>query len=108
MANYLDEDGLQQYNDLLQIKIKEMIGDKASIDDMKSYIEAHKNELRGEQGIQGEVGPQGPAGKDGTNGTNGKDGYTPIKGVDYNTDADKQEIVNLVLNELPSSEGVSY
>lgn len=108
MANYLDEDGLQQYNDLLQIKIKEMIGDKASIDDMKSYIEAHKDELRGEQGIQGEVGPQGPAGKDGTNGTNGKDGYTPVKGVDYYTEADKQEIVNLMLNELPSSEEVSY
>lgn len=123
MANYLDERGLQQYNDLLQIKINEMIGDKASIDDMMVYIEAHKNELRGEQGpigpqgIQGEKGetgekgPQGPAGKDGTNGTNGKDGVdgkTPVKGVDYYTEADKQEIVNLVLNELPSSEEVSY
>lgn len=111
MANYLDENGLQQYNDLLQIKIKEMIGDKASIDDMKSYIEAHKDELRGEQGIQGEVGPQGPAGKDGTNGNDGKDGVdgkTPVKGVDYYTESDKQEIVNLVLNKLPNSEGVSY
>lgn len=138
MANYLDERGLQQYNDLLQIKINEMIGDKASIDDMMVYIEAHKNELRGEQGPigpqgiqgekgetgekgpqgiqgpqgeQGETGPQGPAGKDGTNGTNGKDGVdgkTPVKGVDYYTEADKQEIVNLVLNELPSSEEVSY
>ena len=70
---------------------------------------------QGIQGIQGQTGPQGPAGKD------GKDGYTPIKGVDYFdgtpgqdgkdgapgkdgqdgkdyvlTEADKQEIANLV------------
>lgn len=70
---------------------------------------------RGPQGPIGEPGPEGPAGKD------GKDGYTPIKGVDYFdgapgqdgkdgapgkdgqdgkdyvlTEADKQEIANLV------------
>lgn len=39
---------------------------------------------------------------------NGVDGYTPIKGTDYYTDADKTEIVNLVLDALPSAEGVSY
>ena len=31
-------------------------------------------------------------GKDGTNGTDGKDGKTPVKGTDYFTQADKQEI----------------
>lgn len=65
----------------------------------------------GATGPKGDTGPQGPAGKNGTNGTNGKDGkdgYTPVKGTDYYTEEDKQEMVNLVLASLPSSEGVSY
>lgn len=87
------------------------------------------NSLKGEQGIQGETGPQGPqgeqgiqgiqgekgdtgetgpAGKDGTNGTNGADGKTPVKGTDYFTEADKQEMVNLVLQALPDGNEVSY
>ncbi len=32
---------------------------------------------------------------------NGTDGYTPIKGVDYFTEADKTEIANAVLDEIP-------
>lgn len=52
----------------------------------------------GPQGLQGETGPQGtagPAGADGAQGpagANGADGYTPVKGTDYFTEADKQEI----------------
>lgn len=55
--------------------------------------------------------PRGADGKNGTNGTNGKDGVdgkTPVKGTDYYTEADKREMVNLVIATLPSSEGVSY
>ena len=66
---------------------------------------------KGDQGIQGpkgDTGPQGPSGTNGTNGKNGVDGKTPVKGVDYYTEADKQEMVGLVLASLPSSEGVSY
>lgn len=77
----------------------------------------------GERGIQGVPGtpgkdgytPQkgidyfdGQPGKDGVDGTNGVDGKTPVKGEDYFTEADKQELVNLVLAELPSAEGVGY
>lgn len=50
-------------------------------------------------------------GKDGANGTNGqdgKDGYTPIKGKDYWTEEDKTEIVNDVLEALPTAEGVMF
>lgn len=36
------------------------------------------------------------------------DGYTPVKGVDYYTEADKTELVQAVLNALPAAEGVSY
>ena len=35
-------------------------------------------------------------------------GYTPVKGKDYYTEADKQEMVNAVLAALPAAEGVSY
>lgn len=41
-------------------------------------------------------GPEGPA------------GYTPVKGTDYFTEADKTELVNSVLAALPAAEGVSY
>ena len=43
-----------------------------------------------------------PAGK------TGDAGYTPRKGVDYYTTADKSELVRDVLEALPASEGVSY
>lgn len=36
------------------------------------------------------------------------DGNTPVKGVDYFTDADKTEFVELVLAALPDGDGVSY
>lgn len=42
---------------------------------------------KGLQGAPGIQGPQGIAGK------NGKDGKTPIKGVDYFTDDDKQKFI---------------
>lgn len=46
-------------------------------------------------------------GKKGEQGNTGADGYTPVKGVDYFTEAEKQEIVNDVLETLPIAEGVS-
>jgi hypothetical protein len=35
----------------------------------------------------------------------GKDGYTPVKGTDYFTNADKQEMVNAVIAAMPKYEG---
>lgn len=43
--------------------------------------------IKGQDGEPGKDGPQGPA---------GKDGKTPVKGVDYFTEADIQEIVDKV------------
>lgn len=66
---------------------------------------------RGEQGIQGtqgekgEKGDTGEAGKNGTNGKDGADGYTPAKGKDYYTDADKAEMVSAVIAQLPVYDG---
>ena len=55
--------------------------------------------IKGRQGDTGDTGPAGPA---------GADGYTPVKGVDYYTDADKDELVQAVMSALPAAEGVSY
>ena len=38
----------------------------------------------------------------------GDPGTTPAKGVDYYTEADKQEMVQLVLAAIPSAEEVNY
>lgn len=68
----------------------------------------------GEQGQQGATGPEGPqgpkgdTGPQGATGPAGADGRTPIKGTDYFTAADKEELVNAVLSALPAAEGVSY
>lgn len=56
-------------------------------------------------------GKNGTDGKDGENGKDGMDGqngYTPIKGTDYWTENDKQEIVMDVLAILPKAEEASY
>lgn len=54
----------------------------------------------GKDGATGATGPQGPKGdkgETGAAGAKGADGKTPVKGVDYWTDEDKQEIVDAVL-----------
>lgn len=51
---------------------------------------------KGDKGDKGDVGEQGPQGVPGEKGADGADGYTPIKGVDYWTEADKAEIKSYV------------
>lgn len=53
-------------------------------------------------------GEPGADGQNGADGAPGSDGYTPVKGTDYFTEEDKQEMVTLVLAALPSAEEVSY
>ena len=60
---------------------------------------------KGADGQQGPQGVQGPAGKDGQDGAKGDPGYTPVKGTDYWTDADKAEMVQDVLASLPVYNG---
>ena len=73
--------------------------------------------IQGIQGIQGVQGPEGPQGQQGIQGIQGEKGEqgpigpagaAPVKGTDYWTAADKQEIINEVLAAIPSSEGVEY
>ena len=63
---------------------------------------AGKDGAAGKDGQKGDKGDTGAAGKDGA------DGKTPVKGVDYYTDADKQEMVDLVLAALPNGDEVEY
>lgn len=44
---------------------------------------------KGDKGDKGDTGPQGPQGEQGPAGA---DGHTPVKGTDYFTESDKQEI----------------
>ena len=46
-------------------------------------------------------------GADGRDGVNGEDGYTPVKGTDYFTDADKQEIAQEAAGLVDVPEGFS-
>ena len=55
-----------------------------------------------------EDGTDGTPGVAGAPGKNGTDGHTPVKGTDYWTAADKQDIVNDVLAALPNGNGVAY
>ena len=56
----------------------------------------------------GSKGSQGDKGDKGDKGDTGEAGYTPVKGTDYYTTADKTEMVNLVLAALPTWTGGSY
>lgn len=53
-------------------------------------------DLKGEKGDKGETGADGAP------------GYTPVKGTDYYTAADKTEMVNMVIAALPTWTGGSY
>ena len=57
---------------------------------------------------RGATGAPGKDGADGKPGAAGADGVTPVKGTDYWTAADKQEIVNDVLAALPDGTEVAY
>lgn len=53
-------------------------------------------------------GEKGETGAKGDSGATGEAGYTPVKGVDYFTDAEKSEMIQAVLDALPAAEGASY
>ena len=64
----------------------------------------------GPQGPQGEKGDPGPAGPPGEPGKDGQDGHTPVKGVDYFTEDEIQEVAEQAaeLVEVPEGGGNSW
>ena len=102
-------------------ELKNQIKSKATIDDMTTYIEEHKEELKGADGQDGAKGTDGISATHSWNGTTltitsasgtssadlkgetgakGTDGHTPVKGTDYWTTSDKNEIVDEVTGSL--------
>ena len=66
---------------------------------------------KGDKGDPGEVGPQGPIGpqgEPGPEGPAGADGYTPIKGIDYFTEDEKNEIIEAAKVGASSAADISY
>lgn len=83
-------------------------GDKGDSFVYSDFTSEQLESLRGPQGVQGpqgEAGAVGPAGAQGEQGIQGPQGEKPIKGVDYYTEADKQEIIDDVLASLPVYDG---
>jgi hypothetical protein len=70
------ENSLNANMELIDSALKE----KTTIEDMTTYIEEHKDELKGADGKDGINGTNGIDGKDGTNGTDGKDGVDGVDG----------------------------
>lgn len=64
--------------------------------------------IPGEKGEKGDTGAPGADGAKGDKGDKGDPGYTPVKGTDYYTETDKNEMVSAVLAALPNGDGVSY
>ena len=62
---------------------------------------------RGEDGKPGPMGPQGEPGEPGSPGPQGVDGYTPQKGIDYFTEADKEEFLDKMIIKITSTEAPS-
>ena len=84
-----DEGG--NWNSIAAIK-----GDKGDKGDAFTYADFTPEQLAGLKGEKGDKGDKGA------------DGHTPVKGTDYFTEADKQELVTAVIAALPSTEEVSY
>lgn len=64
--------------------------------------------LKGDKGDTGSKGDKGDTGSKGDKGDKGDAGKTPVKGTDYFTESDKQEMVSAILAALPTAEGASF
>lgn len=66
-------------------------------DIVTDFAQNNMQMLKGKDGLNGINGRDGINGKDGIN---GRDGYTPIRGKDYYTDADREYIITEISNSL--------
>ena len=78
-------------------------GDKGDTGDTGPQGPKGEQGLPGADGAKGDKGDKGDTGATGAKGADGAAGYTPVKGVDYFTDADKSELVNMVIAQLGGS-----
>lgn len=72
---------------------------------VNEYVEAHKEELKGEKGDKGDTGAPGA---DGNDGAAGADGYTPVRGTDYWTADDIAEIQSYIDSQIGGALNGTY
>lgn len=75
-------------------------GDKGNKGDAFSYSDFTPEQLQGLKGEKGEQGDKGDKGDNGEKGDTGDAGITPVKGVDYFTDNEIEEIQNNIKEEV--------
>lgn len=75
-------------------------GDKGDPFTYEDFTSEQLEALRGPQGKTGPQGKQGIQGKKGDTGATGADGYTPVRGIDYWTEEDKEEILTETDNQI--------
>lgn len=68
-----------------------------SVEDAETKEQIPLTAIKGEQGLPGQPG------RDGQDGQPGQDGYTPVKGVDYYTDAEKSALETEVQGVVESN-----
>lgn len=130
-GNYINNTSASDYNVLENkplINGVELQGDKSSQDlgikqeytaddiqftDGETFQQKYDSgQLKGEKGDKGDIGPQGIQGEKGDTGEQGPigetgpagaDGYTPVRGVDYWTAEDVQQIVTEAVEQVKNA-----
>ena len=80
-------------------KIDEMVGQKLNASALPTAINTALAQAKESGQFDGAPGAKGDP---------GEDGKTPVKGADYWTAADRQQIVSDVLTALPNASGVNF
>lgn len=93
VPNAMFPDGFEnvQTPRLLDIMVWDGASDYSDAVEVEFVMPLFKGE-KGEKGDKGDKGDKGERGEKGEKGDTGADGYTPVRGVDYWTDADKKAI----------------
>ena len=79
--------------------LSQLVDNKVGTNELNTAVENALTEAKNSGEFNGPQGSQGPA---------GADGYTPVRGTDYWTAADQEQIVSDVLAALPNAQGVSF
>ena len=106
-SDWVEENFQQKGNFLTEEQLPEAIKDALAQAKESGEFDGPpgKDGRDGVDGKDGQDGSPGSPGKDGKDGKDGVDGRTPVRGEDYHTEADKQEIIAEVLDRIEIPEG---
>lgn len=82
--------------------VGDALGEKLGTTELDSAIDTALQQAKASGDFNGPQGPQGPKGD------TGPAGYTPVKGTDYWTAAERQAMIDYVLAAIPVGDEVSY